>query len=238
MTCKCDYESISWPRFQDHYYYICFLPTYVSYTNSRICGTPLVAHASNMQMGREDRPGRVNAREIDIMAARKLAIVDANINGSVNGMMDAPKVSARSQGNRATASKQSINHSHAHGWSHAGVTLCVGASAWLNGYANAMHAPNIIPAWGLGIMIPCLVFILCKVAAKQHRKNACIKVRGRKIMLAAITACVGGCLLALSVHHCACSLAVMTGSPLMLAYMFAIAIDCGLVVCEIDIVLG
>lgn len=141
---------------------------------------------------------------------------------------------------RATkiAPKSSTKPSTSHAWSHAGVIMTVCTSAWLNGYANAMHAPYAIPAWGLGIMIPCLVFVLCKVAAKQHRKNACIKIQGRKIMLATITASVGGCLLALSVHHCACSLAVMTHSSLMLAYMFAIAIDCGLVACELDIVLG
>lgn len=117
-----------------------------------------------------------------------------------------------------------------HAWPHVGVMMCVLMSACLNGYANAQHAP--IPVLGvvLGIMVPCLIFVLCKIAGMQ--------VGRRKHYLALYTAFVGACILFLSVWHCACSLQTLTGSPWWLALMLAIAIDGGLVACELDIVLG
>ena len=125
-----------------------------------------------------------------------------------------------------------------HVWSHTGVYVCVFTSALLNGYANAMHATIPAAGWMLGIMIPALVLILSKVAGMQHKRKACLRVHKNVYPLAYMTACVGACLLVLSVWHCACSLALLTGSHIMLALPMAIAIDCGLVCCELDIVLA
>lgn len=127
---------------------------------------------------------------------------------------------------------------HSHMWSHIGVYLCVFTSALLNGYANSMHATVPVAGWMLGIMIPCLVLILSKVAGLQHRRKASIRINKKILPLAYATACVGACLLVLSVWHCACSLALLTGSHIMLALPMAIAIDCGLVCCELDVIIG
>lgn len=126
-----------------------------------------------------------------------------------------------------------------HRWAHVGVGMCVLMSVWLNGYASGIHAPDLWTGRVLGGMIPCVVFVLAKVAGMQYRMNTCMGViRGRKIMLAYVTASVGLGLLALSVWHCACSLSLLTGSHIMLALPMAVAIDCGLVACELDIVLA
>jgi hypothetical protein len=125
-----------------------------------------------------------------------------------------------------------------HAWSHTGVYVCVITSALLNGYANSLHATIAIAGWMLGIMIPLLVLILSKVAGMQHRRRASLRVNKRVIMLAYVTAAVGACLLVLSVWHCACSLALLTGSHITMALPMAVAIDCGLVACELDIVLA
>lgn len=110
--------------------------------------------------------------------------------------------------------------------------MCVTMSAGLNAYANSMHATIPVAGAALGIMIPCLVFVLCKVAGMQYRMGGIAR------KLAYFTAGVGASLLALSVWHCACSLALLTGSHIMLALPLAIAIDGGLVACELDIVLA
>lgn len=133
----------------------------------------------------------------------------------------APKPSAKAQA-----------RDQRHTWSHRGVALTVGLSAALNAYANAQHAT--VPAAGvaIGVAIPCLVFVLSKVAGMQYRAG------GVSRRLSHFTGSVGLALLGLSVWHCATSLALLTGSPVWLALPMAIAIDGGLVACELDIVLG
>lgn len=125
-----------------------------------------------------------------------------------------------------------------HAWSHMGVYVCVVTSALLNGYANSLHATIPAAGWMLGIMIPLLVLILSKVAGMQHRRRAVIRVHKSAYPLAYMTAAVGGCLLTLSVWHCACSLALLTGSHITMALPMAVAIDCGLVCCELDIIMS
>jgi hypothetical protein len=51
--------------------------------------------------------------------------------------------------------------------------------------------------------------------------------------LAYLTGGTGAGLLLLLVWHCATSISLLTGSPLLLAAPMAIAIDCGFVGCEI-----
>jgi hypothetical protein len=117
-----------------------------------------------------------------------------------------------------------------HAWAHAGVGGCIVASAYLNGYANSLHSPHPWTGAILGAFVPTLVFILARVAGLQWRAGR----RG----LAQITAGSGGLLLLLSVWHCALSLAILTGSHIALALPMAIAVDCGLVACELETVLG
>lgn len=110
-------------------------------------------------------------------------------------------------------------------WANVGVWLTLGLSAVLNGYANAQHAPAAWAGWIMGIATPALVLILSRVASLQHRR--------KRRQLAMFTAAVGVGLLALSVWHCATAVAILTGSPIVLAIPMAIAIDAGLVACEL-----
>lgn len=127
-------------------------------------------------------------------------------------------------------SKRAAERAHKHAWAHAGVGMCVFTSACLNGYANAMHASIPVAGAMLGVMIPCLVLVLSKVAGMQWK--------GRVHTLAYFTAGTGVSLLILSIYHCACSIALLTGSHMLLCIPMAIAIDCGLVCCELDVILG
>lgn len=143
----------------------------------------------------------------------------------------APKRARKQATAPAAPSKRAIAQAHRHAWAHTGVIMCVGMSAGLNGYANSMHATIAWAGWALGVMIPCLVLVLSKVAGMQYRAGS------RK--LAYFTGCVGASLLLLSVWHCACSIALLTGvSHAWMCVPMAVAIDGGLVACELDIVLA
>jgi hypothetical protein len=98
-------------------------------------------------------------------------------------------------------------------------------SALLNGYANSQNAPMAWAGWMMGAATPSLVLILSKVASLQWRK--------RRYSTARFTAGVGIGLLALSVWHCANAIAALTSSHLCLALPIAVAVDCGLVACEV-----
>jgi len=112
-------------------------------------------------------------------------------------------------------------------WSHVGVITTALLSAVLNAYANYQTAS--VPAFGviLGVCIPWIVFVLCKVGGKQFRQGH----RRR----AYFTAFAAGCLLLLSIHHCTASIAMLTGMEASEwgPYLMAIAIDVGLVACEV-----
>ena len=109
-------------------------------------------------------------------------------------------------------------------WAYAGVGLMAVMSMGLNGYANAQHSPVGWAGWGMGLAIPAIILLVARVAG--------LKYKAGKIMAAKIGAGVIVSLLALSVWHCATSIATLTGSPILLALPMAIAIDCGLVYCE------
>jgi hypothetical protein len=103
----------------------------------------------------------------------------------------------------------------------AGVALTSLMSAALNGYCYSTHAPSPLAGWALGISVPILILILGRVAGGT---------KGTKRWASALS---GASLLLLSVSHCAESISAITGSSLALAIPLAIAIDCGLVSCEL-----
>lgn len=113
-------------------------------------------------------------------------------------------------------------------WASAGVYLTLGLSALLNGYSNAQHSPIAAAGWIMGFATPALVLILSRVASLQLRR--------KRRQLAAFTGATGVGLLALSVWHCATAVSMLTGTHLALAIPFAVAIDCGLVACELGTV--
>jgi Na+/proline symporter len=106
-----------------------------------------------------------------------------------------------------------------------GVGVMVILSALLNGFANSQHSPITWAGWGMGLVVPCIVLILAKVAGLLWR-------RGNRRQ-GYVTAGVGAGLLALSVWHCSQSIALLTGSPVVLSLPMAVAIDAGLVACEV-----
>lgn len=109
-----------------------------------------------------------------------------------------------------------------------GVGVMAILSALLNGYANSLHAPVAWAGWGMGIATPVIVLLLGKVAGSKWT------VDQRQMAYLAGGAGVG--LLLLSVWHCAESIALITGSPLLLAAPMAVAIDIGLIACELAII--
>lgn len=114
------------------------------------------------------------------------------------------------------------------GWyAVAGVAVMSLLSAGLNGYANSQTATVPWAGWLIGLTIPGIILILGKVGGTLYH-------RGR-VPLAYATAGAGVGLLALSVWHCATSIGLLTGSPLMLAMPMAVAIDVGFVCCELAI---
>lgn len=110
-------------------------------------------------------------------------------------------------------------------WAYSGVGITLAMSAGLNGLAFAQHAPSAGLAWGLGIGIPVLILVFSRVSALLYGM-------GRKSLAYAGAAATLSMLL-LSVQHCAASISRLTGENLLLAGLMALAIDAGLVVCEL-----
>jgi hypothetical protein len=113
-------------------------------------------------------------------------------------------------------------------WATFGVGLTLTLSAALNGYANSLHAPVAWAGWALGMVIPTIVLVLTRVAGRKHRAG--------QLRPAFLAGASGVALLFLSVWHCSESIALLTGSGLILAVPMAVAIDCGLVACEVALI--
>ncbi len=110
-------------------------------------------------------------------------------------------------------------------WAKVGIGGTLVLSAGLNGLAFAESASIPALGWVLGITIPALVLVLSRVAAGAWNAR-------RKLPAGmAATACVG--ILALSIQHLAQSIAAITGEHWFLAGLMAVAIDVGLVACEL-----
>ena len=118
--------------------------------------------------------------------------------------------------------------SGAKAWAAFGVVFTLALSAVLNGYANAQHAPHALAGWLMGVSVPVIVLVLSKVCGEKYR----IGQRGPAYLAGGS----GATLLFLSVWHCSQSIALLTGSGLALAVPMAVAIDFGLVACEVALI--
>ena len=145
---------------------------------------------------------------------------------------DAPPARAarkpKSKPKTAPAPKPAKSCGAVKGWAVFGVAFMSALSAGLNGYANAQHAPLPFAGWLMGLSVPLIVLVLAKVSGEKWRAGQ------RGVAWAAGGS--GVALLFLSVWHCSQSIALLTGSGLILAVPMAVAIDCGLVACEIAII--
>lgn len=114
------------------------------------------------------------------------------------------------------------------GWASFGVIFTLCLSGMLNGYANAQHAPIAWAGWAMGLAVPVILLFLSKIAGEKWLKNQ----RGP----AWLAGGSGLALLLLSVYHCSESIALLTGSGMGLAIPMALAIDGGLVACEVALI--
>ena len=113
-------------------------------------------------------------------------------------------------------------------WASFGVGLMLVLSAALNGFANSLHSPVAWAGWLMGLAVPVIVLVLAKVAGEKYRAG--------QRPVAWFAGGSGIALLFLSVHHCSLSIAALTGSPIALALPMSVAIDCGLVACEVALI--
>ncbi len=119
-------------------------------------------------------------------------------------------------------------HASVRRWATFGVGFTLILSAGLNGYANAQHSPVAWAGWLMGLAVPLLVLTLSKVAGEKWQAG--------QRPVAWLAGGSGAALLFLSVWHCANSIGLLTGSGLFLAIPMAVAIDCGLVACEVALI--
>lgn len=118
-------------------------------------------------------------------------------------------------------------------WAHRYTTGAVLLSAGLNGWAaqhdSGMSGTQAAVSAAIGASIPILCWTLSRVTAWTFRANWC--------RLALVSGAIAACLLALSVVHVAGALAAWTGASWLLAGLFAVGIDCGLVSSEATAIL-
>jgi Na+/proline symporter len=153
------------------------------------------------------------------------------VNGTVLPIVPAPSTAPKPKGKKPTRKPAApkpaprAKEDHLIRYAYTGVAVMSLLSAGLNGYANSLHATIPWAGWGMGVVIPAIILILGKVGGLLWK-------RGHH-HLAYLTAGSGVGLLVLSVWHCATSISLLTGSPLILAMPMAIAIDAGFVCCEL-----
>jgi hypothetical protein len=80
----------------------------------------------------------------------------------------------------------------------------------------------------MGLSVPVIVLVLAKVCGEKYRVN--------QKPVAWLAGGSGAALLFLSVWHCSQSIALLTGSTIWLAVPMSVAIDFGLVACEVAII--
>jgi hypothetical protein len=135
---------------------------------------------------------------------------------------------AGTKGEKATKVKAPRTAADTRAWATFGVVFMLVLSAILNGYANAQHAPVALLGWMMGLAVPVIVLVLSKVAGEQYH--------AAKMGVAWLAGAPAVGILFLSVYHCSASIALLTGSTLVLAVPMAIAIDVGLIACEVALI--
>lgn len=138
------------------------------------------------------------------------------------------KPTAKAKPATAPAGSERVANQATVRWSTFGVGFTLVLSAVLNGYANAQHAPIAFAGWLMGVSIPVIVLVLAKVAGEKYRDG--------QRPIAYLAGGSGVALLFLSIWHCATSIALLTGSGMVLAVPLAVAVDAGLVSLEIALV--
>lgn len=113
-------------------------------------------------------------------------------------------------------------------WAKVYTASAVALSSGLNGYAAVVESKAegaaVVAAAAIGVVLPVLVWMLGTVTAWTY------KAGWRR--LSYVSGGIAACMLALSVCHVASALAKLTGSSTLLAGLFAVGIDCGLVSSE------
>lgn len=156
---------------------------------------------------------------MDLATAERISFPAPSTNGKPKGK---PKAKAAPRKRKVERQRDA----RLHRLSVCTVGGLVAGSAALNGYWCAHEGASTAAGWILGAAIPVVVLCLAKIAAIHHRK-------GHR-RLAAAGAAIGVGLLLLSVWHCASSIAYFTGSSILWALPFAIAIDAGMVFAEVS----
>lgn len=110
-------------------------------------------------------------------------------------------------------------------WARVGVVASLGLSAGLNGMAFSQHSPFPAAGWALGFAIPGLILVFSRVSGLLWQQGR------RQLGYVGAGACLS--ILLLSVQHCAVAISRLTGEHVLLAGLMALAIDAGLVVCEL-----
>ncbi len=157
---------------------------------------------------------------------KKVLTADAMPGYEVDATVPAPVVKKTRK--KAKVAKAVTATADVKRWATFGVLFTLVLSAGLNGYANAQHSPIALLGWMMGVSIPVLVLVLAKVCGEKHRMG--------QRPVAYLAGGSGIALLLLSVWHCANSIAMITGSELFLAVPLALAIDCGLIACEVALI--
>lgn len=172
---------------------------------------------------------------------RIISIEEIQTNGHTAGHSPAPSANGHAKPKAARkprakpAPKAETTATHApaspdrslHATATITVFTCAALSALLNAYSAAQHASIWWLGSLLGVAIPVIILLLGRVAGKLWLRGPSRRT------LAYFVGGSGVGLLILSVYHCAESISMLTGSGLVLAVPMSVAIDCGLVSCEL-----
>ena len=115
-------------------------------------------------------------------------------------------------------------------WATVGVIGTSVLSAGLNGLAFGSSAPWPVAGWALGLAIPALTYVFARVAGLLWASGR------RRLALAGGAACLA--VVGLSVSHLASSIGRLTGESGAGPLLMAVAVDVGLVVCELATLQG
>lgn len=138
--------------------------------------------------------------------------------------LDAPTKASKTKSRKQTSNRPTKTD-HLKLWAYAGVGITLALSGWLNGMAFSESARDARNGWVLGLSIPVIVLVFSRISATLYSRG----LRNLAYVGAGATLSI----LLLSVQHCAHSIARLTGEPVALAALMALAIDVGLVVAEV-----